>query len=264
MANILYANNAAGTLASGITNASASLTLNPGQAALFPAPVPPQVFYVTLTDAATSTLIEIVKVTAVSGNVFSIVRAQDGTTALSWNAGDIVSQRTIALELRGFENAAEGNFGSTGANVAVTPSSTLGIIGTVAQDNANPGSVGEYIQNFQTVGVPAPSTVAVNATSVSLTAGDWDVSGLVQFFASGGAAIITEIASISTFSASTGVFGQFTTLAIAHTANASDTIATPTVRVNLSATTTVFVVAAAAYPSGTVVVNGFISARRVR
>src|ERR1700679_4228298 len=142
MANLLYANNAAGTLASGITAASMSLTLNAGQAAAFPAPTPPQVFYVTLTDAATQTLIEIVKVTAVSGNIFSIVRAQDGTTALSWNAGDIVSQRAIRLEMQGWENAAEGNFAAQGA--AVTPSTTLGIVGTIVGDNANTGSVGEY------------------------------------------------------------------------------------------------------------------------
>src|ERR1700679_132452 len=101
MANLLYANNAVGTLSAPITNAATSLALNPGQAALFPNPSAPQVFYATLTDAATQTLKEIVQVTAVAGNIFSIVRAQDGTLAQSWNTGDIVEQCTIALELRG-------------------------------------------------------------------------------------------------------------------------------------------------------------------
>jgi hypothetical protein len=96
----LYENNAAGTLASGISNSATSLTLNAGQASLFPNPAAPDTFFATLTDAATQTLIEIVSVTSVAGNIMSIVRAQDGTAALSWNAGDILSQRVIAAELR--------------------------------------------------------------------------------------------------------------------------------------------------------------------
>lgn len=105
MTTLLYANNAAGTLASGISNASTTVTLNPGQAALFPNPGAGQAFYATFTDAATQALKEIVLVTAVSGNIFSITRAQDSTLALSWNAGDIISQNTIALELRSFYSA---------------------------------------------------------------------------------------------------------------------------------------------------------------
>lgn len=96
----LYENNAAGTLAAAITNAATSLTLNAGQAALFPNPTAPDTFYATLTDAATQTLIEIVLVTAVSGNVMQIQRGQDGSTPQSWNPGDILSQRTVAAELR--------------------------------------------------------------------------------------------------------------------------------------------------------------------
>ena len=96
----LYENNAAGTLSAPITAGSAALTLNPGQASLFPNPTAPDTFFATLTDAATETLIEIVSVTAVSGNVMSITRAQDGTSAQSWNTGDILSQRVVAAELR--------------------------------------------------------------------------------------------------------------------------------------------------------------------
>jgi hypothetical protein len=123
MANLLYANNAVGTLAASITSVSTSLVLGAGQAVAFPAPTAGQSFYVTLTDAATQTLKEIVQVTAVAGDVFSIIRAQDGTTALSWNTNDIVQQCIIAQELRGFENAAEGIFLgdiSVGGTTAIT------------------------------------------------------------------------------------------------------------------------------------------------
>ncbi|MEX3926183.1 hypothetical protein AB4Y36_19440 [Paraburkholderia sp. BR10936] len=96
----LFANNAAGSLAAGITSGATSLTLNTGQAAAFPNPTAPDVFYATITDAATQTQIEIVLVTQVSGSVFQITRAQDGTSALSWNAGDIVSMRATAGQLK--------------------------------------------------------------------------------------------------------------------------------------------------------------------
>ncbi len=100
---LLYENNAAGTLADPITNSQLTITLNAGQAPLFPNPAPPDEFYATLTDAATQTNVEIVLVTQVSGNVFTIApggRGQDGTTAQSWLAEDIISQRAVAAEYR--------------------------------------------------------------------------------------------------------------------------------------------------------------------
>jgi hypothetical protein len=261
MANLLYANNAAGTLLSGLTNVSASLTLNAGQGAAFPSPVPPQVFYVTLTDAATQTLIEIVKVTAKSGDVFSITRAQDGTSALSWNAGDIVSQRTIALELRGFENAAEGNFAAQ--NVAVTPSTTLGIVGTASADNANTGSVGEYLQ--QAPGAfPIGSGGIINSASLSVTAGDWDVSGTVIFQPTGTFPAIIQTGVNNTSATFSGV-GTFNELSFssAPVGNAQ-TISTPVVRFNLAAPGTFYLVSSASFSGGSMTGAGLIRARRVR
>jgi hypothetical protein len=262
MANLLYANNAVGTLASAITNAQTSITLNAGQASLFPNPSAPQVFYATLTDAATQTLKEIVQVTAVSGNIFSVVRGQDGTTALSWNAGDFIEQCAIRLEMQGWENAAEGLYGATGLNTIITPSTTLGIAGTTLADNANAGSVGEFRTAQQTTGVALTSTIGANAVSISLPAGDWDVSGIVEFFPAGGATIQQAVTAVSTVSGSTGSFGQF--LSQQANTTAGVTYPTPVFRVNVSSTTTVYVTASAFFASGTVAVDGFVRARRVR
>jgi len=256
MANILYANNAAGTLASGITNASTTLTLTAAPTA-FPSPTPPQVFYVTLTDAATQTLIEIVQVTAVSGNIFSIARAQDGTSALSWNAGDIVSLRTIALELRGFENAAEGIF----TGVTITPSSTLGITGTITSDNANTGKIGEYLTGAAG-GVAVTSGVPVNAGSVALTAGDWDVSGTCLFNPS--AVMSLYLAGVSTTSGTRNTaIGNENVNTITTGAATQQIISTPVVRLSLSSPATAFLVIEAVF-TGVLAVQGFIRARRVR
>lgn len=261
MANLLYANNAAGTLAAPITNSSTSLTLNAGQAAAFPAPVAPQVFYATLTDAATETLIEIVKVTAVAGNIFSIVRAQDGTSALSWSAGAIVSQRTIALELRGFENAAEGIF----SGVPVTPSTTLGIVGTTLADSANPGSVGEFV-TATIINLALSSGQTANITSIPLTPGDWDVTGTVEFTGAASTVVSVIFGAISLINANIPPIPSRSVWApgVNFGTNPDISFVVPGLRVNVSTLTTVFLPCLAAFGSGGLSASGTISARRVR
>jgi hypothetical protein len=90
MSLLIFKNLAASTLAGSISSSTTSLALASGGGALFPNPSTGQYFVVCLTDAATGLLLEIVWVTAVSGDTFTIVRAQEGTTALTWSAGDNV------------------------------------------------------------------------------------------------------------------------------------------------------------------------------
>lgn len=90
MANFLvFSNNAGSTLAGSISNSATTLVLAAGTGALFPNPAAGQAFRLTLTDAATGTLHEIVEATARSGDTLTIVRAQEGTTARAWSAGDL-------------------------------------------------------------------------------------------------------------------------------------------------------------------------------
>ena len=91
----LFANNAASTLASGITNVATSLTLASGQGALFPAITGSDYFLLTLTQA-TETSWEIVKVTARTTDTLTIVRAQEGTAAASWASADKAEIRLTA------------------------------------------------------------------------------------------------------------------------------------------------------------------------
>jgi hypothetical protein len=91
----LTTNNATALLASGITNAQTSLTLQATKGALFPAIIAAdEYFYATLTNVSNQT--EIVKVTARVGDVFTMVRAQDGTVARAYSAGDRVELRPVA------------------------------------------------------------------------------------------------------------------------------------------------------------------------
>ncbi len=88
MAILLFANNASSTLQNAIGSGALSVTLAPGTGSLFPSPGAGQYFLGTLVDAATGLLNEIVQCTARSGDVLTIVRAQEGTAAQSWNSGD--------------------------------------------------------------------------------------------------------------------------------------------------------------------------------
>jgi hypothetical protein len=66
-----------------------------------------------------------------------------------------------------------------GSNVAVkidTSTSATAIKGTTTNDSASAGYVGEYVESVVfSVAVPA-TTIYGDATSISLTSGDWDVS----------------------------------------------------------------------------------------
>ncbi|MCM7722272.1 gp53-like domain-containing protein [Enterobacter roggenkampii] len=94
---LLAANNAQSVLAAGISASATALTLNTGTGALFPSPVSGTSFFkLTLIDAATGQISEIVHVTAKSGDVLTIVRGQEGTAARSWSANDIAANMLTA------------------------------------------------------------------------------------------------------------------------------------------------------------------------
>jgi hypothetical protein len=78
-----YANNAITRIVDSITFDDTEITLENGT--IFPAASAGRIFHMTLSNS-TKTLREIVKVTERIGNVCTVVRAQEGTTALNWPA----------------------------------------------------------------------------------------------------------------------------------------------------------------------------------
>ena len=152
---------------------------------------------------------------------------------------------------------------------SLTTSQTAGIVGTTTNNNANTGAVGEYLTANQSVGAPLSltSNIALDVISIPLTAGDWDVQG-TPYFAFGTTTTCSGISCwISTTSATYPGFGGATTsynLAIAAASGQSLGWPTPTVRISLSGTTTVYMSAAATFATSTMTVGGSIRARRVR
>jgi hypothetical protein len=91
---IKLSNNAFGTLAAGINSSATSITLTSGQGARFPTLGAGDYFYATLID--TSNNLEIVKCTARSTDVLTVVRAQESTTARAYVTGDRIEIRLTA------------------------------------------------------------------------------------------------------------------------------------------------------------------------
>lgn len=96
---IKFSNNASTTLASGITAAATTLSVAAGTGAEFPTLAAGDYFYATIVSAADPAVFEIVKVTARSTDTFTIVRAQESTTAAAWTAGAKVDLRFTAQGL---------------------------------------------------------------------------------------------------------------------------------------------------------------------
>ncbi|MGY9269429.1 gp53-like domain-containing protein [Citrobacter freundii] len=95
--SLLAANNAQTVLAAGISSTATSLTVNTGTGTLFPSPVAGNSFFkLTIIDAATGSLTEIVHVTARTGDVFTIQRGQEGTVPRAWSANDIAANMMTA------------------------------------------------------------------------------------------------------------------------------------------------------------------------
>lgn len=99
---ILFANNASSTLASAVSAGATTITLVTGGGTAFPSPTGSNYFIATIISAANPNVLEIVNVTARTGDSMTVVRGQEGTTALSWNPDDIFELRITAGGLAGF------------------------------------------------------------------------------------------------------------------------------------------------------------------
>src|SRR5215831_6163480 len=101
---VLFSNNATSVLAIDTVAGSGTVTVPSGEGARFPAPTAPDYAMLTLEDRRTGQL-EICKLTARTGDVMTVTRAQEGTTAQNFSAGATVSNRMTAGTLTGLQPA---------------------------------------------------------------------------------------------------------------------------------------------------------------
>lgn len=167
-------------------------------------------------------------------------------------------------------------YSATGSTIAGSSAVTVGssgsngiIQGTNTNDNAATGKVGEYVESTSGSQNAAATATYDDATSISLTAGDWDISSTMSAEPNG--ATWTEFESaISTNSGNNGAGLSIANDNRGSWASSSSTPSTHVVnvvnyRVSISATTTFYLKRRFVYSAGTPrTTAGIIRARRVR
>jgi hypothetical protein len=148
---------------------------------------------------------------------------------------------------------------------ALTPASVPGIVGTTTNDNAAEGSVGEYIRGDRApasaVGVAANTVISV--WSITLTAGDWDVTATVG--ATTTSSITSLVGGLSTVAATFQLDYLARSQIVAPNLGSFSQVSFGPARFSLSAASTVlYLVGLSNFTAGTTALFGSLSARRVR
>jgi hypothetical protein len=141
--------------------------------------------------------------------------------------------------------------------------------GTATNDAATAGNVGEFISSNVPVGTPVAvvSGTPKDITSISLTAGDWDVWGMVNSVTGAGTVITITEAYIGTVSATRSVSPNGGAYVFDQQSKAgSSNVAYPVgvTRLSLAVTTTVYLGVFSTFTTSTNSYYGFIGARRRR
>jgi len=198
------------------------------------------------------------------------IMAVGGGVVITPNAADVITVGGTVLAAGASYTLPQGSFAdfSTDANGNIYlkvsyPFLPGQIPGTSTNDNASAGNVGQFITG-SAGGVSLTNSTPANITSISLTAGDWDVWGIFSGAATGN--ITTWLGSVSSTSGTAGGLGTLGT-ALLETPASSGTqsvIPTGTARFSLSTTTTIYLVGQCNFSTGTCTGAGTIGARRVR
>lgn len=201
---VLLTNNAGGVLSAGITAAATTVALQTGQGALFPFPSGSNWFPATIYNALGA--YEIVKCTARLGDALTIVRAQEGTAALAFNAGDKLDCRATAAAMAnkldtdtgGTVNgplvAAGGITGNATTATKLATPFTLNLVGDVTGSLAIDGSSTANLTTTEAASGVTPGTYAFATVTV-------DAKGRCTAASAGTvAAATTTVAGITTLS----------------------------------------------------------------
>lgn len=186
---------------------------------------------------------------------------------------DDADAATVRATLGALASSAASTFGLTliddaDAATARTTLGAFGKVGTATNDSAAAGEVGEYISSSVAVGsaTALTTTVTKNVTSISLTAGDWDVFGNVFVHGTSTTNFNTMAGCANTSSATYDATRGFYHVAAPFVPGVAFDIgfAIPQNRLSIASTTTVYLVANASFSASTLSAYGFIGARRVR
>jgi len=231
---VKFTNNASTTVGTGINASATSLTV--ASASSFPSLSGADDYCYLTIQGATSTTREVVKATALSGNTFTIVRAQDNTSAGTWSAGDIVELRMTAALLTDVIDAATVEGVKT--NFQYTP--TAGQTVFSGADNAS-----------NTLIINQAALVSVYMNGVRLVQGtDYSVSSANNTVTLTVGATTADIIDIEVFGNFTGQSGA--AVAITGGAISGTSVAATTLSASGTATLNTFVSSNSTISGGTI------------
>lgn len=176
-------------------------------------------------------------------------------------SGNNIDYDSRILASGGSTTAGNGTLTVTAASFTVN-----GVIvstGVTDASSAATGKVGEYLTSTASSVTVSTTNTATNIVSLTLSAGDWDVTGNLQFVNSS-ASITTARCGISSTTASLAGFPYEAVYNTTFTASATNALPVPTRRISVSASTTVYLVGYFTFSSGSATAAGFIRARRIR
>lgn len=137
MTTFVFANNVNTTLAGSIGAGATAITLASSEN--LPASIPAGKYFVlTLNDAATQSVYEIVYATAISGSTVTVLRAQEGTSAQSWLVGDFIFNGPTAGQMASFGTGSGGvtSFNTRTGDVTLEGSDVDTALGYTPADDA--------------------------------------------------------------------------------------------------------------------------------
>lgn len=188
----------------------------------------------------------------------------------TWSAGEVLTASDLNAEINNILTNPTSLIAGISPTFA-TITATLSVIGgTATNDSATAGNLGEYIAGALAPGSATALTTATpkTVTSISLTAGDWDVNGVVGFVPAATTNITALVSGVSIVANTLGAEGTFINIANATTGIVPGVnnfrMPAPTTRISLASTTTVYLIASAGFSVDTLAAFGNIRARRVR
>jgi hypothetical protein len=159
------------------------------------------------------------------------------------------------------------NFDSISVTNAIIPSTTAGIKGTVLADNANAGSIGEYLEILTTDVALVSGDPIITVASLAITPGDWDIQAFCNITPVSPAAITLGALELTSNPQVflEGDVGTYDTLASPGVVGWRATLSTGVIRINNNVSTNIDCNISATWTGGgTATVTTKIRARRIR
>jgi len=143
---------------------------------------------------------------------------------------------------------------------------TANLFGTTTNNAAGAGLIGETLSATVSAYTNTGATgVYFDATSVALTAGDWDVSGYVDYSLNAATGMTFVVAGIGTTTGNAAPNQSFEYASTAvPSASSHSTLGVTPIRISLASTTTIYMKGACSFSTGQPQYKAQIRARRAR